>query len=55
MLEPDIEGIVAAGQLFNPGLFLLALITAPVLSVISGWIPAMIAAQQDPAVVLREK
>jgi len=54
-LEENIEEIAAAGELFNPGLFLLALIIAPVLTVISGWLPAMIAAQQDPAVVLREK
>jgi len=53
-MEGDIEGI-AAGTLFDPGPLLLVLITAPVLTVISGWIPAIIAAQQDPAVVLREK
>ncbi len=53
-LEGDIEGI-AAGELFNPGLFLLALITAPVLTVISGWLPAMVATRQDPAEVLREE
>jgi len=54
VLERDIEGIAAA-ELFNPSLFLLALVTAPVLTVISSWIPAMIAAQQDPVVVLRKK
>ena len=54
VLETDVEGIVA-GELFNPGLFLMALVTAPVLTVVSSWIPAMIAAQQDPAAVLREK
>ncbi|HUU19475.1 MAG TPA: FtsX-like permease family protein [Sedimentisphaerales bacterium] len=53
-MEGDIEGI-AVGKLLDPGPLLLALITAPVLTVISGWIPAMIAAQQDPVVVLREK
>jgi len=52
--EGYIEGN-AAGKLIEPGLLLLALITAPVLTVISGWIPAIIAAQQDPAMVLREK
>jgi len=53
-MEGDIAGI-AAGQLLDPGPLLLALITAPVLTVTSAWIPAMIAAQQDPAVVLRDK
>ena len=54
VLETDVEGI-AASELFNPSLFLMALVTAPVLTVVSSWIPAMIAAQQDPAAVLREK
>ena len=54
MLEGDAEGIAAMG-LPNPGLLLLALFAAPMLTVISGWIPAIIAAQQDPVTVLREK
>jgi ABC-type antimicrobial peptide transport system permease subunit len=53
-IEGDIEGI-AAGTLFDLGSLLLVLIIAPVLTIISGWIPAIIAVQQDPAVVLREK
>jgi len=53
-LEGDAEGIAAMG-LPNPGLLLLALFAAPILTVISGWIPAIIAAQQDPVTVLREK
>jgi len=54
-LEGHIEGITAAGELFNPGLLLLALITAPVLTVISGWLPTLVAIRQDPAEALREK
>jgi len=54
-LEEDIKEIAAAGELFNPGLFLLALIIAPVLTVISGWLPTMVAIRQDPAEALREK
>jgi hypothetical protein len=54
VLEGDAEGIAAMG-LPNPGLLLLALFAAPMLTVISGWIPAIIAAQQDPVTVLREK
>ncbi len=53
-LEEDIGGI-AAGELFNPGLLFLVLIIAPVLTVISGWIPTMIAIRQDPAEALREE
>lgn len=52
-LEQDI-GATAAGELFNPGLLLLALIIAPVLTVISGWLPTMVAIRQDPAEVLKE-
>jgi len=54
-LEGDIKEIVAAGELFNPGLFLLALIIAPVLTVISAYLPTMVAIRQDPAEALREK
>ena len=53
-LEGHIEGITAAGELFNPGLLLLALITAPVLTVVSGWLPTLVAIRQDPAEALRE-
>jgi ABC-type lipoprotein release transport system permease subunit len=28
---------------------------APALSILSGWIPAIIATRQDPAVILREQ
>lgn len=44
-----------AGKLFNPGLFFLVLVTAPLLSALASWIPALIAAGQDPAEVLREE
>ena len=54
-LEGDIKEIVAAGELFNPGLFLLALIIAPVLTVISAYLPTLVAIRQDPAEALREK
>ena len=42
-------------SLFNPGLAGVALIGAPLLAVLAGWIPAMRAAQLDPAVILREE
>jgi len=43
-----------AGALFAPGL-LLVLLAAPVVSGLASWAPAMAAAGQDPAVVLREE
>ncbi len=39
--------------LFDPVLLLLVLFLSPLLSGLASWIPAMMAAQQDPAVVLR--
>jgi putative ABC transport system permease protein len=38
---------------FDPRIFLAAIVTAPVLSALACWIPAFLATQQDPAVVLR--
>ncbi|MBN2093053.1 FtsX-like permease family protein [candidate division KSB1 bacterium] len=36
-------------------LFLLALLIAPLLSFIASWIPALLASQQDPALIMREE
>ena len=54
-LEENTKVITVAGELLNPGLFLLVMVTAPVLTVISGWLPTMVAIRQDPAEVLREE
>lgn len=40
---------------FKPGLLLLVLFLAPLLSVMAGWVPALMAANQEPALVLREE
>ncbi|MBM4042136.1 MAG: FtsX-like permease family protein [Planctomycetes bacterium] len=40
--------------LFDAGLFAAVLLAAPVLSAVASWLPALRAAQQDPALVLRE-
>ncbi len=40
---------------FDAQLLLLVLISAPVLSALASWLPAMSATQHDPAVVLREE
>lgn len=39
----------------EPRLLLLVLIAAPLLAVLASWLPAVSAAQQDPAVALREE
>jgi len=41
--------------LFDPRLVLPALVMAPLLAVVASWIPAIIAAQQDPADILRQE
>ena len=48
----ELRGALA---LFNPELLLLVFFAAPLLSGLASWIPAMVAGQQDPAVVLREE
>ena len=50
-LPRDSEGSVV---LFDPALFLAALFLAPLLAVVATWVPALLAARQDPAVILRE-
>ena len=44
----------AAMRLFDLQLLLTVLAAAPVLSAVASWLPALLAAQQDPAVILRE-
>lgn len=39
---------------WDPALLLMALLVAPVLSVVASWIPAILATRQDPALALRE-
>ncbi|MFO7775864.1 MAG: FtsX-like permease family protein [Candidatus Hydrogenedentota bacterium] len=43
------------GRLISPALAGLVLVGAPLLTIVAGWIPAMKAAQVDPAVILREE
>ena len=44
----------AYAKLFDPGFFVLVLVLAPLLAALASWVPAMMAARQDPAVVLRD-
>ncbi len=41
--------------LFAPQLLILAVVAAPVLAAVASWIPAMLAARQDPALVLQDE
>jgi ABC-type lipoprotein release transport system permease subunit len=42
------------GSLFDPALLALTLLIAPLVAVLASWLPALAAARQDPAEVLRE-
>ena len=42
-------------ELFDPLLLAIVLLLAPLLSALAAWVPAMMAAQQDPALVLQEE
>lgn len=41
-------------NLFNPGLLGMVLIAAPLLAALAGWLPALLAAREDPAIILNE-
>ncbi len=47
-------GEVSSQVLFDPALLVAVLVLAPLLACLASWIPALLAAQQDPAVVLRD-
>jgi len=54
------EGLVASGPagaaaLFGPGLLVGVLLLAPLLSAAASLVPALLAAQEDPAMILREE
>lgn len=46
---------ITLGALFQPLLFLAVLVLTPLVAILASWLPAMAAAGQDPAVVLREE
>lgn len=49
----DLSGTAgAATRLWATGPAIAALITAPILSIVAGWIPALLAAKTDPATIL---
>ncbi|NQT21671.1 MAG: ABC transporter permease [Planctomycetes bacterium] len=51
----DIGADAAGTTLFDPKHIVPALVMAPLLAVVASWIPAMIAARQDPADILRQE
>lgn len=53
--NPGVPVGTVGSLLFWLGMAALAIVGASVLAVLAGWIPAMFASHQDPAVVLREE
>jgi hypothetical protein len=50
---PAVEGAVAGWSAVHLGLFACTAVLAPIVSAVAGWIPAQLAALQDPAAILR--
>ena len=55
LLEGHVVGISVSSALLRPVWFATALAAACVLTILAGWIPALMAVRQDPAQVLREE
>lgn len=47
--------VLSGGQLFEWSYFLFALCLAPIMGVLAGWLPALMAAQEDPARILQNE
>ncbi len=45
----------SASALFRPGILLVVIVASPLLSAVASWLPALLAARQDPAAVLSEE
>jgi ABC-type lipoprotein release transport system permease subunit len=54
LLVGALWGETTAGGVFEPALLVLVVAAAPLLCGLASWVPALLAARQDPAVVLRE-
>ena len=54
-LESNMTNIFARVKVFRPLWLFIALAASPMLSILAGWIPALFAALQDPAEILRKK
>ena len=55
MVDKPHEVNLSTFELFKPWVFVITIISAPLISAIGGWIPAIIAIQQDPARILRKE
>ncbi len=53
LFSPNPQMRQAVTEMLRPGTILLVLLTAPLLAAVAAWIPAALAARQDPAEVLR--
>ena len=54
-LAPEVNLDLQVAELFSPGLFAIAVVATVALTALASWIPAVLAAAEDPAVVLCEE
>ena len=47
-------GMESAAAMFAPDVLIIVMLAAPLLAMLAGWAPAILAARQDPALILRE-
>ncbi|MGA2497761.1 MAG: FtsX-like permease family protein [Tepidisphaeraceae bacterium] len=52
---PGTAGMPSAGSLINVRLLAIIMALAPLLAILASWIPAMLAAREDPAVILQKE
>lgn len=50
-----VVGAIFGDAVFKPNLLVLVILLSPLLAALATWLPALIASQQDPALVLREE
>jgi ABC-type antimicrobial peptide transport system permease subunit len=55
LLPDSAAAPVKAASMFDARLLGLVLVGAPLLAVVAGWLPALVAARQDPALTLQEQ
>ena len=54
LVESQLATTMAVHDLFTPLWLMTAALAGPLLAIVAAWLPALAAAQQDPANLLRE-
>jgi putative ABC transport system permease protein len=54
-LSDGLAAMSSSALVFDPGVLVLAVVVAPLLSLLASWVPALLAARKDPALVLQSE